>query len=199
MTALARPDLRLHASWAEALLDFGSEQLHGAGTWEVPHEIRSSTSREACAYVIAELARRADPDVPRPPDKVLSDYFWITDADPDDDPDDPDDPDGGPAEVVGFIATRHDLNHFLLEGGGHLGYSVRPSRRREGHAGRALRLALAHLARIGLARALITCDEDNVGSRRTIEAAGGALEDIRARTMRFWVDLDGLGDQERGR
>jgi predicted acetyltransferase len=178
MTALSHPDLRLHASWARALLDFGSEQVHGSGSWEVPPEIRSSTSREACAYLVAELARRADPAIPPPPEKVRSDYFWITDAD----------------EVVGFIATRHDLNAFLLESGGHVGYSVCPSRRREGHARRALALALDHLAGLGLPRVLVTCDEGNVGSRRTIEGAGGVLEDVRARTMRFWIDLSEVDD-----
>lgn len=184
MTALARPDLRLHQSWAAALLEFGSEQVHGAGLWEVPEDVRSSTSRAACARLVAELARCADPEAPRPPDRVASDYFWITEDD----------------EVVGFVATRHELTSFLLESGGHIGYSVRPTRRREGHARRALELALDHLAGIGPTRALLTCDVDNDASRRTITAAGGVLEDVRARTMRFWIDLEGRpGAQALGR
>jgi predicted acetyltransferase len=34
---------------------------------------------------------------------------------------------------------------------------------------------------------LVTCDDDNVGSRRVIEANGGVLEDVRNRKMRFWL------------
>lgn len=179
VTALARPDLRLHASWAAAMLEFGSEHVHGAGAWEVPAEIRSSTSREACAVLVSELARRGDPQEPRPADRVPSDYFWITDRD------------RGAGEVVGFLALRHELTSFLLDTGGHIGYSVRPSRRGEGHAGRALELGLDHAARLGLPRVLLTCDRDNEASRRTIESAGGELEDVRERTMRFWIDLAG--------
>jgi predicted acetyltransferase len=188
MTTLARPDVRLCDSWAAALLEFGSEQVHGSGNIDVPLEVRSSTAHDVCAYVVAELERRADPSVPLEPDMVRSDYFWITDAVAG----------GSPVQehVVGFVATRHDLNAFLLETGGHIGYSVRPSRRGQGHAGRALRLALEHVAGLGLERVLITCDEDNEPSRRTIESAGGVLEDVRERTMRFWVEL-GQGRRQR--
>jgi predicted acetyltransferase len=175
MTALVRPDLRLHESWAAALHDFGAGHVPGAGLWELGPEV--STSREGCAAVVEVLARCADPDAPRPLDRVASDYFWIVDDST------------GEVEVVGFLATRHDLTPGLLEEGGHIGYSVRPSRRREGHASRALQLALDHAVDLGLPRVLITCDTDNAASRRTIEAAGGELEDVRRDTLRFWVDL----------
>ena len=42
--------------------------------------------------------------------------------------------------MIGFLAIRHTLNDFLLELGGHIGYSVRPARRGQGHATRALAL-----------------------------------------------------------
>ncbi|WP_323791491.1 GNAT family N-acetyltransferase [Nocardioides sp.] len=83
------------------------------------------------------------------------------------------------------------LTSFLLDTGGHIGYFVRPSRRGEGHAGRALGLALDHAADLGLRRVLLTCDRDNEASRRTIESAGGDLEDVRELTMRFGIDLVG--------
>ena len=34
---------------------------------------------------------------------------------------------------------------------------------------------------------LLTCDEDNVGSRRTIENAGGVYEDTRKGKRRYWI------------
>jgi predicted acetyltransferase len=39
----------------------------------------------------------------------------------------------------------------------------------------------------GIDPVLVTCDDDNVGSRRVIEANGGVLEDVRNRKMRFWL------------
>ena len=88
---------------------------------------------------------------------------------------------------IGFLAVRHRLNDWLLQEGGHIGYSVRPSRRGVGHASRALHLGLGHAAGLGLDRVLLTCEEDNVASRRTIVSAGGVYEDTRNGKQRFWI------------
>lgn len=90
-------------------------------------------------------------------------------------------------EIVGFLAIRHTLNEHLLDQGGHIGYSVRPSHRRQGHASRALGLALPLVASLGIDRVLVTCENDNEASRRTIEANGGVLEDQRGSKQRFWI------------
>ena len=97
-----------------------------------------------------------------------------------------DDTADGP-QVVGRISLRHELTAWLLEVGGHIGYAVRPSARRRGHATRALALMLPVAADHGLDRVLVTCDVDNVGSRRVIEANGGVLEDVRGTKRRYWV------------
>lgn len=94
-------------------------------------------------------------------------------------------------ELVGRTCIRFELNEHLLQVGGHIGYGVRPAHRRRGHATGILRLSLAELARRGVESALVTCDEQNIASARTIEANGGVLENIipvgEGRTMRFWV------------
>lgn len=97
-------------------------------------------------------------------------------------------------EFVGEINIRHHLNQNLMRAGGHIGYSIRPTRRREGHATAMLKLALPKARALGIRRALVTCDEQNVASRKVIEAAGGLLENIvempesKTRRMRFWID-----------
>jgi predicted acetyltransferase len=40
---------------------------------------------------------------------------------------------------------------------------------------------------LGIESALVTCDDDNVGSIRVIEGAGGVLEDVRGVKRRYWV------------
>ena len=40
---------------------------------------------------------------------------------------------------------------------------------------------------MGIDPALVTCDADNVASRKVIEANGGVLEDRRGHKLRFWV------------
>ena len=97
--------------------------------------------------------------------------------------------------IVGMIDLRHCLNEFLAEYGGHIGYSVRPDERRKGYAKWMLANVLPEAKNLGLERVLVTCDDDNEGSRRTIEANGGvferttylASEEVTLR--RYWIEL----------
>jgi predicted acetyltransferase len=91
------------------------------------------------------------------------------------------------ADLVGRVSIRHELNAFLTEIGGHIGFGVRPAHRRRGYAGEILGQTLVIARALGVDAALVTCDEDNVVSARVIEGAGGVFEDIRARTRRYWI------------
>ena len=121
------------------------------------------------------------------PDRVL----WLVDAD----------------EYLGQASIRPDLcTSYLLTYGGHIGYSIRPTRRRRGHGEKILALILDASREIGLKRVLVTCDSDNVGSRKIIEHNGGQFESAMSmnhrtfRTegrkpsqcidkLRYWIDL----------
>jgi predicted acetyltransferase len=98
-------------------------------------------------------------------------------------------------KLVGMVNIRHTLNGFLLRHGGHIGYSIRRSERRKGYAKEQLRLALLECGRLGIKNVLITCDQDNEGSRRTILSARGVLEneisspEENAITQRYWISL----------
>jgi predicted acetyltransferase len=50
-----------------------------------------------------------------------------------------------------------------------------------------LQAALPWALGLGIDPALVTCDVDNHGSIRVIEAAGGELEDVRGIKRRYWV------------
>src|SRR5436309_5332828 len=83
------------------------------------------------------------------------------------------------ARIVGRVSIRHSLNDFLERAGGHIGYVVVPEFRRRGYATTMLRLSVEiALDKLGINRILVTCDDDNVGSIRTIEKNGGVLENI---------------------
>ena len=59
------------------------------------------------------------------------------------------------------------------------------------HATEALRQAIPLGAAHGIPRLLVTCAEDNAGSRAVIEANGGVYEDSRNGTRRYWIDTSG--------
>ncbi|PVG83430.1 GNAT family N-acetyltransferase [Nocardioides gansuensis] len=126
---------------------------------------------EGFADFVAQLhAEESDPSV-LPHGWVLTSTRWWVEGD----------------EYLGRIAVRHVLSDFLREVGGHIGYDVRPSARRRGHATAMLRAVLPYAHELGIDPALVTCDDDNVPSIRVIEACGGVLEDVRGRKRRYWV------------
>ena len=75
-----------------------------------------------------------------------------------------------------------------LEGSAEFDGGRRPSARRRGHAAKALDDALPLARDLGINLALITCDEDNAGSRAIIEKNGGVYEDTRNGKRRYWVE-----------
>jgi predicted acetyltransferase len=95
-------------------------------------------------------------------------------------------------EIVGRSSIRHELNEFLAYEGGHIGYGVLPQHRRRGYATEILRQSLVVARSLGVDRALVTCDEENIGSVRVIEGCGGVLESTvdgekGDRVRRYWM------------
>ena len=92
---------------------------------------------------------------------------------------------------IGRVSVRHVLNDTLRVFGGHIGYDVRPSRRRQGFGTKMLRMVLPFAKSIGIDPAMLTCDVTNTASRRMIEACGGRIECEFAyegtQRLRWWL------------
>lgn len=176
MPVLQTPTAVAHRSFLEALDEFRAEGRLGRDdstglAQEFRDGIPAADDPEAVERWIATLRARALPETPRPRGFVPDTLLWFTDGD----------------AFIGRLSLRHELNEMLLEVGGHVGYDVRPSARRRGHATEMLRRALPVAHGLGIHSALVTCDIANIASRRVIEANGGVLEDVRYGKLRFWV------------
>jgi predicted acetyltransferase len=169
---LVLPTPSVRESFLAAMEEFvaAGVELSQTAAW-IDHHAPGWAEPEAFAAFVAALDADALEETPRPEWHVPCTTLWWVD---------------GPV-YLGRLAIRHRLNDFLLEVGGHIGYDVRPTRRREGHATGMLRASLPWARDLGIDPALVTCDTDNVASSRVIEAAGGVLEDVRGVKRRYWV------------
>jgi predicted acetyltransferase len=176
MPELSAPTDKVQESFLAAMAEFAAE---GRGQPDdgsmVGHEIRDWTghwhSVTGFALYLAALQVEADENAPRPADRVpCTTWWWIEGQD-----------------YLGRIALRHRLTPRLREAGGHIGYDVRPTARRQGHATAMLAAVLPVAQSLGIDRALLTCLPDNAASQRVIESAGGVLEDEYDGLLRFWV------------
>ncbi len=95
--------------------------------------------------------------------------------------------------IVGRVSIRHELNEFLRNYGGHIGYGVVPSQRGKGYATEMLRLALLICIELGIERALVSCDVDNIASQKVIERNGGIfdcvtnLAELTVQKRLYWI------------
>lgn len=98
-------------------------------------------------------------------------------------------------ELIGMVDIRHYLNEQLFQSGGHIGYSVRPSKRRQGYATDILARALKICAQqLNINNVLLTCNAGNVASQKVILANGGILESScsneNTQKLRYWINTE---------
>jgi predicted acetyltransferase len=176
MPELILPDPRVQSSFLTAMKEFLAEGRGDVGDHSMlGREISRWGGRWEDPAVFADYADWVRADAregsSRPPGFVPGTSRWWADG----------------REYLGRLTIRHRLTPSLLRLGGHIGYDIRPSARRRGHATAMLAAALPVAKGLNIDPALIICNEDNAGSRKVIEANGGVLEDVREGRLRFWT------------
>ena len=165
MARFVRPSGEYEESVLSALVEFQHEGgLRGGDLAILAKDV-------AFDRIVQDLLDASLPDTPRPDGWVPQTTLWWVDD----------------AEFIGMLEIRHGLTDELRKVGGHIGYAVRPSARRRGHATAMLIASLPVAAELGIDPALVTCLEGNVASKKVIEIAGGTLAENAEGRLRFWV------------
>jgi len=178
MAELIEPHARVATSFRAAMAGFRAEGRGGPDddsalardlgdfgpTWDTP---------TGFAAFVAELRSRGDESIPHPVGWTWTTSFWWVEG----------------ADFLGSIRIRHREIPAVLDEAGLIGYDIAPAHRRRGHATAMLAATLPFVRTLGFDRALITCDPDNVGSRKVMENNGGVFEGERNGKLRFWVPV----------
>jgi predicted acetyltransferase len=174
---LVLPSVEYKASFIEAVKEY-QQDVENIHMYERYRRLSiSELETDFAAFVEKELSYALGLNLPE--GYVPETTFWLIEHD----------------EFLGRISIRHQINEHLKKIGGHIGYDIRPSKRKHGYGNKILELALPKAKGLGIQRALLTCDATNVASRKIIERNGGLLEDqvpnpeTGVDKLRYWIDV----------
>jgi predicted acetyltransferase len=167
---LEPPSEKFIDSFFEAMEEFEAEGI--------PQISKDTTREKFPAYVQKLLDQAVGKNLKE--GHVPSVEFWMIDAD------------GYAGRIIlglSYTPTVERLGH-------HVGYAVRPSKRRRGYATIALHCLLDEARKLKVYQLMPTCGETNIASRKVIEKNGGVLVS-RSPTdqnghaeLRFLIDLE---------
>ena len=96
-------------------------------------------------------------------------------------------------KIIGLTNIRRSLENGYEISGGHIGYSIRPSERGNGYANIILKLSLNYCRSLGIKKILVTCEKNNVASKKAILKNGGIIENeiVLADECieRYWINF----------
>ncbi|MEF9981777.1 MAG: GNAT family N-acetyltransferase [Glutamicibacter sp.] len=183
---LIEPSAALHASFMRSTTEWAGAEQDGASVFYAAKYGWDLRNAEDFAQWVQLLKDLEKPHFTPPDGFVAQSTLWLAHDD----------------EYLGAVSLRHELgNDFLREVGGHIGYGIRPGARGNRLARTALAGSLEQARSLGLPRVLLTCNDSNTASARTIEACGGVLERVTPVAeigprfgstedlRRYWIEL----------
>jgi len=170
---LVKPDIRYKKSFLEALSEYQSEKINIKRNRNRHYNNldTANLAEDFNDYVITELAKEKGLNIPA--GYVAESVYWLIDHE----------------EFIGKVNVRHQLTEKLKQAGGHIGYDVRPSKRGLGYGNNILRLVLSEAKKIGMKQVLLTCNINNLLSKKVIENNGGVFQDQLNDNLRYWIKL----------
>ncbi|HLD31398.1 MAG TPA: GNAT family N-acetyltransferase [Patescibacteria group bacterium] len=162
---LIKPTLKYKKSFQNGLREFLKIDQQNEGN---PAKVEE--------YIKESRRYKRGTDLPK--GMVPASTFWLIDND----------------TFIGRVSIRHKLNKNLRNFGGHIGYAIRPSKRKRGYGNKILTLALKEAKKLNLNKVLVTCNETNIASQKIIEKNKGRLQQKKVyqgeRLRFYWIDLE---------
>lgn len=90
--------------------------------------------------------------------------------------------------IIGMVNIRLAMNEKVKKYG-HIGYSIRPTERRNGYNKVNLYLALTKCNEFNIEEVLMVCKKDNVASLKTIESLGGQRTGETEEDYNYIIDV----------
>ena len=169
---LVRPRIELE----EAYLDFYNEW--GKAGEKVNPKVLRQLNPDNFKQMVHAVLEMSNPEK-LPTGRVPETVYWLIDQN---------------NRILGAVTIRHALTKRLLDTEGHIGAGIRPSERRKGYATTILKMTLDKMREMGFKQALVTCNEDNMGSEKAIVKNGGIrdhdfIEGHGNIVKRYWINL----------
>jgi len=184
---LEKPQMAYHKAFIEALKDLQALE-HDRYYVEKSLDVKKLAQKENFAAYLKDLAQQ-EAGINLAPKRVAQTVYWLMEKQAD-----------GQIVCLGRVTIRHQLTEYLRRIGGHVGYVIRPSARRQGYGSKLLALSLEKIKQgqpsLDENRVLLTCDETNLGSKKIIEKNNGILtatneqEPPLPKKLLYWIELD---------
>lgn len=183
---LTLPHIKYHAAFIAGLKDLkNAELIHYY--MEKNLDVAQLTEPNGFKHYLKFLKEQAA-GINLNPGRVPHTTYWLIHED-----------DADQAQWLGRVDIRHQLNDYLRRIGGHIGYVIAPSARKQGYGTKMLALALEKIRaghpQLDSDQALLTCDETNLASKKIIETNGGVFAGYTEqapplpRKLRYWIPL----------
>lgn len=97
--------------------------------------------------------------------------------------------------VYGCSQFRHHILGELINIGGNFAYAIRPTERGKGYGTIQLKLLIEKAKELGLEKVLVTCRENNLGSKKTMEKFSGKADSLVPSRFdgimeyRYWINI----------
>jgi len=171
MIRLVKPTIKYKTTFLEAQKEFEPEGRADNKLKEL--------NGDFSAYV--KILRNQEKGKELPAGYVSATVYWLIDGN----------------KFIGKASVRHKLTKVLRLWGGHIGYEIRPSERKKGYGSKILALSLKKAKKLGIKKVFVTCNEDNLGSKKIIEKNGGVFigkvkvkvgKDAKKIKLRYWIN-----------